>query len=189
MACFEFERKENAKEPLKGRTSTYNNNIYRIKELAQCFTLFISGRTCTENLTATVGVPVKLTTLTDCLPHVSGSKRKHGRGDGQDSKRLRASGHPTRQPLKRAAPSSGSKKTSNLRARHAPEDLYKDRKNHAGRGGASRADLSKGYGEKGLSRSRDSQRRIKPLLPELTEVREDDYNMYVVFALKKIADH
>lgn len=98
-----------------------------------------------------------------------GSKRKHGRGDGQDSKRLRASGHPTRQPLKRAAPSSGSKKTSNLRARHAPEDLYKDRKNHAGRGGASRADLSKGYGEKGLSRSRDSQRRIKPLLPELTE--------------------
>lgn len=127
-------------------------------------------------------VPVKLTTLTDCLPHVSGSKRKHDRGDGQDSKRLRASGHTSRQPLKRAASSSGSKKTSNLKGRHAPEDLYEDRKNHAGRGSASRADLSKGYGEKGLSRSRESQRRIKPLLPELTEVREDDYYMDVVFA-------
>ncbi|RXN24551.1 YTH domain-containing 1 isoform X1 [Labeo rohita] len=102
-----------------------------------------------------------------------GSKRKHDRADSQDAKRLRASGHSTRQPLKRAAPSSGSKKTSSLRGRHAPEDLYEDRKNHAGRGGASRADLSKGYGEKGLSRSRDSQRRIKPLLPELTE---NDYD-------------
>ncbi|XP_042610485.1 YTH domain-containing protein 1-like isoform X2 [Cyprinus carpio] len=100
-----------------------------------------------------------------------GSKRKHERRDSQDAKRLRASGHATRQPLKRATPSSGSKKTSNLRGRHAPEELYEDRKNHAGRGGASRADVSKGYGEKGLSRSRDSQRRIKPLLPELTEMR------------------
>ncbi|XP_056314822.1 YTH domain-containing protein 1 [Danio aesculapii] len=100
-----------------------------------------------------------------------GSKRKHERGDGQDAKRLRASGHNTRQPMKRAAPSSGSngKKTSNPRGRHAPEDLYDDRKNHSGRGGASRADLSKGYGEKGLSSSRDTQRRIKPLMPELTE--------------------
>ncbi|XP_016393839.1 YTH domain-containing protein 1-like [Sinocyclocheilus rhinocerous] len=98
-----------------------------------------------------------------------GSKRKHERGGSQDAKRLRASAHTTRQPLKRATPSSGSKKTSNLRGRHAPEELYEDRKNHAGRGGASRADLSKGYGEKGLSRSRDSQRLIKPLLPELTE--------------------
>nr|XP_021331805.1 YTH domain-containing protein 1 isoform X1 [Danio rerio] len=102
-----------------------------------------------------------------------GSKRKHDRGDAQDAKRLRASGHNTRQPMKRAAPSSGSngKKTSNPRGRHAPEDLYDDRKNHSGRGGASRADLSKGYGEKGLSSSRDSQRRIKPLMPELTEMR------------------
>ncbi|KAK7165502.1 hypothetical protein R3I94_003763 [Phoxinus phoxinus] len=98
-----------------------------------------------------------------------GSKRKHERGDGQDVKRLRASGHTTRQQLKRAATSSGSnsKKTSNPRGRHAPEDIYDDRKNHTGRG--SRADLPKGYSEKGLSRSRDSQRRIKPLLPELTE--------------------
>uniref|UniRef100_A0A8C2AUB7 YTH domain-containing family protein n=1 Tax=Cyprinus carpio TaxID=7962 RepID=A0A8C2AUB7_CYPCA len=114
-----------------------------------------------------------------------GSKRKHERGDSQDAKRLREAGHTTRQALKRAAPSSGSKKTSNLRGRHAPEDLYEDRKIHAGRGGASRADLSKGYGEKSLSRSRDAQRRIKPLLPELTEVREDDSNMNVVFALEK----
>ncbi|XP_067293687.1 YTH domain-containing protein 1 isoform X2 [Pseudorasbora parva] len=100
-----------------------------------------------------------------------GSKRKHERGDSQDAKRLRASGHTTRQQLKRATTSSGSnsKKTSNPRGRHAPEDLYDDRKNHAGRG--SRADLPKGYSEKGLSRSRDSQRRIKPLLPELTEMR------------------
>ncbi|XP_056088796.1 YTH domain-containing protein 1 isoform X4 [Rhinichthys klamathensis goyatoka] len=98
-----------------------------------------------------------------------GSKRKHERGDSQDAKRLRASGHTTRQQLKRAATSSGSnsKKTSNPRGRHAPEDIYDDRKNHTGRG--SRADLPKGYSEKGLSRSRDSQRRIKPLLPELTE--------------------
>ncbi|KAG1957741.1 YTH domain-containing protein 1 isoform X1 [Pimephales promelas] len=98
-----------------------------------------------------------------------GSKRKHERGDSQDAKRLRASGHTTRQQLKRAATSSGSnsKKTSNPRGRHAPEDIYDDRKNHAGRG--SRADLPKGYSEKGPSRSRDSQRRIKPLLPELTE--------------------
>ncbi|XP_077062919.1 YTH domain-containing protein 1 isoform X4 [Siphateles boraxobius] len=100
-----------------------------------------------------------------------GSKRKHERGDSQDAKRLRASGHTTRQQLKRAATSSGSnsKKTSNPRGRHAPEDIYDDRKNHTGRG--SRADLPKGYSEKGLSRSRDSQRRIKPLLPELTEMR------------------
>ncbi|XP_039518064.1 YTH domain-containing protein 1 isoform X2 [Pimephales promelas] len=100
-----------------------------------------------------------------------GSKRKHERGDSQDAKRLRASGHTTRQQLKRAATSSGSnsKKTSNPRGRHAPEDIYDDRKNHAGRG--SRADLPKGYSEKGPSRSRDSQRRIKPLLPELTEMR------------------
>ncbi|CAM4534137.1 unnamed protein product [Leuciscus chuanchicus] len=98
-----------------------------------------------------------------------GSKRKHERGDSQDAKRLRASGHTTRQQLKRAATSSGSnsKKTSNPRGRHTPEDIYDDRKNHTGRG--SRADLPKVYSEKGLSRSRDSQRRIKPLLPELTE--------------------
>uniref|UniRef100_A0A673LG01 YTH domain-containing family protein n=1 Tax=Sinocyclocheilus rhinocerous TaxID=307959 RepID=A0A673LG01_9TELE len=114
-----------------------------------------------------------------------GSKRKHERGGSQDAKRLRASAHTTRQPLKRATPSSGSKKTSNLRGRHAPEELYEDRKNHAGRGGASRADLSKGYGEKGLSRSRDSQRLIKPLLPELTEVREGRYNIDVVWEEKE----
>lgn len=116
-----------------------------------------------------------VTTLTARLLYASGSKRKHERGDSQDAKRLRASGHATRQQLKRAATSSGSnsKKTSNPRGRHAPEDIYDDRKNHTGRG--SRADLPKGYSEKGLSRSRDSQRRIKPLLPELTEVREDGF--------------
>ncbi|XP_051545292.1 YTH domain-containing protein 1 isoform X2 [Myxocyprinus asiaticus] len=105
-----------------------------------------------------------------------GSKRKKERGDSQDAKRLRSSGHASRQPLKRAPPSAGSngKKSSNPRGRHAPENVYDERKNHAGRGDASRGDLPKVYGEKGLSRSRDSQRRIKPLLPELTEMRTSE---------------
>lgn len=52
---------------------------------------------------------------------------------------------------------------TSLRGRHHPGDFYEDRKNHSGRGRASRADLSKGH-------SRDHQRRIKPLMPELNEV-------------------
>lgn len=104
--------------------------------------------------------------------NVSGSKRKNERGDSQDTKRLRSSGHTTRQTVKRAGHSAGSngKKTSNPRGRHAPDDLYEDRKSHGGRGSAPQSDLSKGYGDKGMSRSRDSQRRIKPLMRDLTEV-------------------
>ncbi|XP_012685651.1 YTH domain-containing protein 1 isoform X1 [Clupea harengus] len=100
-----------------------------------------------------------------------GSKRKNTRGDGQDSKRLRSSGHSTRQLMKRGAPSSGAngKKLANPRGRHVPEDFYDDRKNHAVRGGASRGDPPKGHSDKPLTRSRDSQRRIKPLMPELSE--------------------
>uniref|UniRef100_A0A8B9K4Z7 YTH domain-containing family protein n=1 Tax=Astyanax mexicanus TaxID=7994 RepID=A0A8B9K4Z7_ASTMX len=101
-----------------------------------------------------------------------GSKRKNDRGDSHDTKRLRSAGHSTRQPVKRSAPSTGAngKKVTNLRGRHPPEDFYDDRKNHSGRGGSSRADLSKGHSEKPLNRSRDQQRRIKPLMPELNEV-------------------
>lgn len=53
---------------------------------------------------------------------------------------------------------------TSLRGRHHPDDFYEERKNHSGRGRASRAELSKGH-------SRDHQRRIKPLIPELNEVR------------------
>lgn len=75
--------------------------------------------------------------------------------------------------MKRGAPSSGAngKKLANPRGRHVPEDFYDDRKNHAVRGGASRGDPPKGHSDKPLTRSRDSQRRIKPLMPELSEVR------------------
>lgn len=52
---------------------------------------------------------------------------------------------------------------TSLRGRHHPDDFYEDRKNHSGRGRASRADLSKAH-------SRDHHRRIKPLMPELNEV-------------------
>ncbi|KAM9441043.1 YTH domain-containing protein 1 isoform 3-T3 [Clarias gariepinus] len=51
---------------------------------------------------------------------------------------------------------------TSLRGRHHPDDFYEDRKNHSGRGRAPRADLSKGH-------SREHQRRIKPLMPELNE--------------------
>ncbi|KAL7835028.1 hypothetical protein SRHO_G00292750 [Serrasalmus rhombeus] len=100
-----------------------------------------------------------------------GSKRKNERGDSHDAKRLRSTAHSTRQPVKRSAPSTGAsgKKVTSLRGRHPPDDFYDDRKNHSGRGGASRADLSKGHNEKPLNRSRDQQRRIKPLMPELNE--------------------
>ncbi|KAI7812688.1 putative YTH domain-containing protein 1 [Triplophysa rosa] len=103
-----------------------------------------------------------------------GSKRKNERGDSQDAKRLRSSGHTTRQTAKRAGHSAGSngKKSSNPRGRRAPDDLYEDRKSHGGRGSAPQSDLSKGYGEKGVSRSRESQRRIKPLMRDLTEIRK-----------------
>uniref|UniRef100_A0A4W4GNX4 YTH domain-containing family protein n=1 Tax=Electrophorus electricus TaxID=8005 RepID=A0A4W4GNX4_ELEEL len=100
-----------------------------------------------------------------------GSKRKNERGDNHDSKRLRSSGHSTRPPVKSSTSSTGAngKKLTNLRSRHPPDDYYDDRKNHSGRGGSSRVDLSKGHSEKTLSRSREQQRRIRPLMPELTE--------------------
>ncbi|XP_017315843.1 YTH domain-containing protein 1 isoform X1 [Ictalurus punctatus] len=98
------------------------------------------------------------------LNEKKGSKRKNERGDSHDAKRLRSSSHSTRQPVKRSVSSSGAigKKVTSLRGRHHPGDFYEDRKNHSGRGRASRADLSKGH-------SRDHQRRIKPLMPELNE--------------------
>ncbi|XP_072513848.1 YTH domain-containing protein 1 isoform X1 [Salminus brasiliensis] len=100
-----------------------------------------------------------------------GSKRKNDRGDSHDTKRLRSTGHSTRQPVKRSAPSTGAngKKMTSLRGRHPPDDFYDERKNHSGRSTTSRADLSKGHSEKPLNRSRDQQRRIKPLMPELNE--------------------
>ncbi|XP_063067089.1 YTH domain-containing protein 1 isoform X1 [Engraulis encrasicolus] len=102
-----------------------------------------------------------------------GSKRKNTRGGGQESKRMRSSGggHSTRQLMKRGPPSSGAngKKLSNPRGRHTAEELYDDRRNHGVRGGHSRGQPSKGHSEKPLTRSRDTQRRIKPLMPELSE--------------------
>lgn len=81
-------------------------------------------------------------------------------------------GHSTRQLMKRGPPSSGAngKKLSNPRGRHTAEELYDDRRNHGVRGGHSRGQPSKGHSEKPLTRSRDTQRRIKPLMPELSEV-------------------
>ncbi|XP_053086312.1 YTH domain-containing protein 1 isoform X1 [Pangasianodon hypophthalmus] len=98
------------------------------------------------------------------LNEKKGSKRKNERGDSHDAKRLRSSGHSTRQLVKRSVSSSGAigKKVTSLTGRHHPDDFYEDRKNHSGRGRTSRADLSKGH-------SRDHQRRIKPLMPELNE--------------------
>ncbi|MCJ8748450.1 hypothetical protein PDJAM_G00165020 [Pangasius djambal] len=98
------------------------------------------------------------------LNEKKGSKRKNERGDSHDAKRLRSSGHSTRQLVKRSVLSGGAigKKVTSLRGRHHPDDFYEDRKNHSARGRASRADLSKGH-------SRDHQRRIKPLMPELNE--------------------
>ncbi|GAA6074042.1 YTH domain-containing protein 1 isoform X1 [Tachysurus ichikawai] len=98
------------------------------------------------------------------LNEKKGSKRKNEHGESHDAKRLRSSGHSTRQPVKRSVLSSRSigKKMTSLRGRHHPDDFYEERKNHSGRGRASRAELSKGH-------SRDHQRRIKPLIPELNE--------------------
>ncbi|XP_076139847.1 YTH domain-containing protein 1 isoform X2 [Alosa pseudoharengus] len=102
-----------------------------------------------------------------------GSKRKNTRGDGQESKRLRSSGHSTRQLMKRGGPPTGAngKKLTNPRGRHLPEEFYDDRKNHGARGSTSRGDPLKGHSDKPLTRSRDAQRRIKPLMPELSELR------------------
>lgn len=75
--------------------------------------------------------------------------------------------------MKRGGPSSGAngKKLTNPRGRHLSEEFYDDRKNHGARGGASRGDPLKAHSDKPLTRSRDAQRRIKPLMPELSEVR------------------
>ncbi|KAF7688514.1 YTH domain-containing protein 1 isoform X2 [Silurus meridionalis] len=93
-----------------------------------------------------------------------GSKRKNERGDSHDAKRLRSSGHSTRQLVKRSVSSSRAigKKVISMRGRHHPDDFYEDRRNHSGRGRAPRTDLSKGH-------SRDHHRRIKPLMPELNQ--------------------
>ncbi|KAI5615694.1 YTH domain-containing protein 1, partial [Silurus asotus] len=93
-----------------------------------------------------------------------GSKRKNERGDSHDAKRLRSSGHSTRQLVKRSVSSSRAigKKVTSMRGRHHPDDFYEDRRNHSGRGRAPRTDLSKGH-------SRDHHRRIKPLMPELNQ--------------------
>lgn len=75
--------------------------------------------------------------------------------------------------MTRGGPSGGAngKKLANPRGRHLSEEFYDDRKSHGVRGGASRGDPLKGHSDKPLTRSRDAQRRIKPLMPELSEVR------------------
>ncbi|MGH0184972.1 UNVERIFIED_CONTAM: hypothetical protein FKN15_020541 [Acipenser sinensis] len=105
-----------------------------------------------------------------------GSKRKNDRGDHNDSKRPRSSGHYTRQAVKRAAGStiSSSKKPMNARGRHSSDykneeyhyDRSKDcadRKNHSVRGSSSRD------AQKPVSRRKDSDRRIKPLMAEVPQ--------------------
>ncbi|KAG5834865.1 hypothetical protein ANANG_G00266110 [Anguilla anguilla] len=108
-----------------------------------------------------------------------GSKRKSDRGDNLESKRLRSTGHTTRQAIKRSAPSGGAngKKLVNTRSRHSSEykgddyhyDRSEDRKNHSVRGGGSRGDPPKSHSEKPLTRRREPDRRPKPLMPELSE--------------------
>ncbi|KAM6985884.1 YTH domain-containing protein 1 isoform 2-T2 [Aplochiton taeniatus] len=104
-----------------------------------------------------------------------GSKRKSDRGDSQELKRLRSLGHATRQATKRPAPSAGTsgKKPINTRSRHPSdyksEEYYDERKTHQIRGSSSRGDPVKAHHDKALPRIREVDRRIKPLMPELSE--------------------
>ncbi|XP_062844559.1 YTH domain-containing protein 1 isoform X7 [Trichomycterus rosablanca] len=97
-----------------------------------------------------------------------GSKRKSDHRDSHSAKRLRSSGHSTRPPPKRSAPSPGSagKKSSSVRGRHTSAHFYEDGKSHSGRGRSSRADISKGQ-------SRDHQRRMPELKEKLRRTSED----------------
>ncbi|XP_041104360.1 YTH domain-containing protein 1-like isoform X2 [Polyodon spathula] len=110
-----------------------------------------------------------------------GSKRKNDRGDHNDNKRPRSSGHYTRQAVKRAVGStvSSSKKPVNARGRHSSDykseeyhyDRNKDsgdRNNHSVRGSSSRV-AQKSHHLKPVSRRKDSDRRIKPLMAEVPE--------------------
>uniref|UniRef100_A0AAY3ZXB6 YTH domain-containing family protein n=1 Tax=Denticeps clupeoides TaxID=299321 RepID=A0AAY3ZXB6_9TELE len=98
-----------------------------------------------------------------------GSKRKSDRVESQEVKRLRPSGHNTRQLMKRNTHSAGAngKKLLNPRGRHTSDEFYDARKNHTARGGSSRGEVPKGHSNKPLPPSRASH-RIKPLIPERT---------------------
>ncbi|XP_061118553.1 YTH domain-containing protein 1 isoform X2 [Conger conger] len=102
-----------------------------------------------------------------------GSKRKGDRGDTLESKRLRSTGHTPRQAITRSLPSAraNGKKLLNTRSRHSEYhyDRGEERKSH--RAGASRGDPPKSHSEKPLSRRREPDRRAKPLLPGLSELR------------------
>uniref|UniRef100_W5M5E5 YTH domain-containing family protein n=1 Tax=Lepisosteus oculatus TaxID=7918 RepID=W5M5E5_LEPOC len=110
-----------------------------------------------------------------------GSKRKNDRGDNSESKRLRSSGHSTRQTVKRSSTATvtGGKKPVNPRGRHSSDykaeeyhyDRNKDsgdRRNHVVRGSSSR-DIHKVHHDKSMGRRRESDRRPKPLMPEVSE--------------------
>ncbi|XP_015218237.1 YTH domain-containing protein 1 isoform X2 [Lepisosteus oculatus] len=112
---------------------------------------------------------------------IAGSKRKNDRGDNSESKRLRSSGHSTRQTVKRSSTATvtGGKKPVNPRGRHSSDykaeeyhyDRNKDsgdRRNHVVRGSSSR-DIHKVHHDKSMGRRRESDRRPKPLMPEVSE--------------------
>ncbi|XP_062340268.1 YTH domain-containing protein 1 isoform X1 [Osmerus eperlanus] len=106
-----------------------------------------------------------------------GSKRKNDRVDNQELKRLRPSGHTTRQASKRPLPAAGAsgKKSLSTRGRHPSEykseEYYEDRKTQPMRAGMSRGDPGKVHNDKPMARRREPDRRIKPLMPDLSEKR------------------
>ncbi|XP_066567108.1 YTH domain-containing protein 1 isoform X6 [Amia ocellicauda] len=111
-----------------------------------------------------------------------GSKRKSDRGDNNENKRLRSTGHSTRQAVKRSSAATGAsgKKPLNPRGRHSSEykgeeyhyDRTKDsgdRKNHSVRGNGSR-DAHKIHHDKPMGRRREADsRRPKPLMADVAE--------------------
>ncbi|MBN3295503.1 YTDC1 protein, partial [Amia calva] len=111
-----------------------------------------------------------------------GSKRKSDRGDNNENKRLRSTGHSTRQVVKRSSAATGAsgKKPLNPRGRHSSEykgeeyhyDRTKDsgdRKNHSVRGNGSR-DAHKIHHDKPMGRRREADsRRPKPLMADVAE--------------------
>ena len=111
------------------------------------------------------------------LYSLSGSKRKNDRVDNQELKRLRPSGHSARQASKRPLSSAGAsgKKPLGTRGRHPgeykSEEYYEDRKPQPMRAGMSRGDPGKVHNDKPMVRRREPDRRIKPLMPDLSEVR------------------
>uniref|UniRef100_A0A3B3QZZ6 YTH domain-containing family protein n=1 Tax=Paramormyrops kingsleyae TaxID=1676925 RepID=A0A3B3QZZ6_9TELE len=122
------------------------------------------------------------------VSEMKGSKRKNDRGECLESKRPRSSGHAVRQTMRRPMPPVGanSKKLVSLRNRHATDykgvDYHYDRKGQTGRGGISRDDPSKVQSDKTLNHRKDLDRRLKPLMPEISEVGDLRIGTFVCHA-------